>query len=84
MSGTFTLKGLSKWSIEGLDLTDAAFSKLHSKESKFDIDKKKYDLPAEIFKNYTKNLIEKVERIHATRDFTVNITANRSGFILKE
>ena len=84
MSATFTLKGLSKWSIEGLDLTDAAFSKLHSKESKFDIDKKKYDLSAETFKNYTKNLIEKVERIHATRDFTVNITANRSGFILKE
>ena len=43
MSGTFTLKGLSKWSIEGLDLTDAAFSKLHSKESKLDIEKKKYE-----------------------------------------
>ena len=70
MANTFTLKGLLKWSIEGLDLTDAAFSKLHSKESKFDSDKKKYDLSAETFKNFTKSLVEKVERIHATREFT--------------
>ena len=84
MANTFTLKGLSKWSIEGLDLTDAAFSKLHSKESKFDSDKKKYDLSAETFKNFTKSLVEKVERIHATKQFTVNIAANKTGFILKE
>ena len=81
---TFTLKGLSKWSMEGLDLTDAGFSKLHAKESKFDSEKKKYDLGSETFRNYTKNLIEKVERIHAIKDFTVNITANKAGFILRE
>ena len=84
MTNAFTLKGLSKWSIEGLDLTDAAFSKLHSKESKFDSDKKKYDLSSETFKNFTKDLVEKVERIHATKEFTVNITVTRTGFILKE
>ena len=28
-------KSLSKWDVIGLDLSDAAFSKLHSKESKF-------------------------------------------------
>ena len=55
---TFTLKGLSKWSMEGLDLTDAGFSKLHTKESKFDSENKKYDLGSETFRNYTKNLIK--------------------------
>ena len=39
--------------MEGLDLADAGFSRLYLKESKFNSDKKKYDLAAETFKNYT-------------------------------
>ena len=68
---TFTLKGLSKWSIAGLDLSDSGFSKLHSTEIKFESSKKKYDLADETFKLYTNNPIEKVERIHAVQEYTV-------------
>ena len=80
----FTLKGLSKWSKVGLDLTDSGFSKLHSKESNFEKDKKKYNLASESFKTYTENLIEKVERIHAVEQCMVNISNTRNGYVLKE
>ena len=68
---TYVFKGLSKWSKEGLDLADSSFSKLHSSESKFEKDKKKYNLSSETFKLYTENLIEKVEWIHAMEQCTV-------------
>ena len=80
----FTFKGLSKWSIVGLDLTDSGFSKLHSKESTFESSKVKYNLEPEKFKNYTKDLIEKVERIHAVADCTVNVGNNINKYVLKE
>ena len=80
----FTLKGLSKWSKEGLDLTDLGLSKLHSKESTFEKDKKKYDLSSETFKTYIELLIEKVERIHAVEQCTVDISNTKKVFMLKE
>jgi len=83
-TGTFTFQGLSKWSTVGLSLTDTGFSKLHSKESHFEKDKKKYDLSPENFRTYTRNLIEKVERIHAVNDFQVNIRTGKDAYILKE
>jgi len=80
----FIFKGLSKWSKEGLDLGDSGFSKLHSTESKFEKDKKKYDLSSESFKTYTENLIEKVEKIHAMEQCTVDTSNNTKGFVLKK
>jgi len=81
---TYVFKGLSKWSTEGLDLGDSGFSKLHSTESKFEKDKKKYNLSSETFKTFTENLIEKVERIHAMDKCTVDILNNTRGFVLKK
>ncbi len=81
---TLTFNGLSKWSTEGLNLTDTGFSKLHSKESHFEKDGTKYDLSAETFRTYTRNLIEKVERIHAVKDFQITIRTNKNAFALKE
>ena len=81
---TFTFQGLSKWSTVGLTLTDTGFSKLHNKESHYEKEKKKYDLSAETFRTYTRNLIEKVERIHAVSDFQVNIRTGKDAYVLKE
>ena len=61
----FVKKSLSKWAQVGLDLSDAGFSKLHSKESHFSDDDKKYDLDPEKFVSFKQNLIEKVNRMHA-------------------
>ena len=36
-----TKKKLSKWSTRGLDISEAGFSKLHAKESKYEDDKEK-------------------------------------------
>ncbi len=83
-AGTFTFQGLSKWSTVGLTLTDTGFSKLHSKESQYEKDKTKYDLSPENFRTYTRNLIEKVERIHAVNDFQVNIRTGKNAYVLKE
>jgi hypothetical protein len=58
-------KSLSKWAQVGLDLSDAGFNKLHSKESHFPDDDKKYDLEPEKFVSFKQNLIEKVNRMHA-------------------
>ena len=43
------MKSLSKWGMVGLDLSDAGFSKLHSKESKYSESKAKYNLEPEKF-----------------------------------
>ena len=80
----FTLMGLSKWSKVGLDLTDSGFNKLHSKESTYEKEKKKYNLSSKRFKLYTDNLIEKVERIHAVNECTVDINPNKKGYVLRE
>ena len=80
----FTFKGLLKWSIIGLDLTDSGFNKLHSKESTFESSKIKYNLEPEKFKNYTKDLIEKVGRIHAVTDCTINVGNSMNKYLLKE
>ena len=85
MSATsFTFKGLSKWSKVGLDLADPGFSKLHSKESNFEKEGKKYNFASESFKTYTENLIEKVERIHAVEQCKVKISNTKTGYVLKE
>ena len=67
---TISKKSLSKWAIEGLDLGDSGFSKLHSKESKFDGDKL-YDLDPETFLSVRNLCHQKVKKIHATEIFTV-------------
>ena len=68
---TISKKSLSKWAIEGLDLSDSGFSKLHSKESKFDGDKL-YDLDQETFLSVRNLCNQKVKKIHATEIFTVS------------
>ena len=80
-------KILSLWSKERLDLTDSAFNKLHSKESRYEDKREKYDLQPETFCKLVKNLIDKVICMHATIEFTVAITnAGRNGTknVLKE
>ena len=67
-----TKKKLSKWSTEGLDITNAVFSKLHAKESRYEEDKKKYNLEPEKFRRYTEELVLKVNRISAVDEFTIN------------
>ena len=62
---TLVRKSLSKWAQIGLDLSDTGFNKLHSKESHFSDDDKKYDLEPEKFVSFKQNLIEKVNRMHA-------------------
>ena len=47
-----TKKKLSPWSRIGLDINNAGFSKLHAKESKYEEDKKKYNLEPEKFKRF--------------------------------
>jgi hypothetical protein len=83
---TVVRKSLSKWGVTGLSLTDTGFAKLHSKESKFEEGKKKYDLSSEHFKKFVDNLIEKIDRIHAVKDFSARISQNPdvNKFVLKE
>ena len=72
MTGTFKKKGLSRWNIEGLDVNDSGFSKMHSKEMRFEeTTKKRYDLQKETFLNWTQGLIEKVDRIYGRGVFTI-------------
>ena len=71
MTTAIKYKSLSKWSIPGLDMTDSGFAKLHDKESKFEDDRKQYDLDSSKFKSYVDHLKEKVNRIHAKKTFTI-------------
>lgn len=68
---TIVKKSISKWSIQGLDLTDAGFSKLQAKEATYPDETKKYDLKAADFKNYISVIIEKLDRIKAKTIFAV-------------
>ena len=78
-----TYKSLSKWSIQGLDMSDSGFAKLHDKESKFEDDKKQYDLDPAKFKRYVDNLKEKVNRIHVKNTFSISLTSGTTLHVLK-
>ena len=78
-------KSLSKWGMRGLDLTDSGFSKLHDKESKFDLSKEtQYNLEPEKFENYKQTLIQKVNRIHALNCMSARDDNGNTYEILKE
>ena len=79
-------KKLSLWSTKGLDLGNAAFNKLHAKESKYEDDKKKYNLEPEKFRRFAENLILKMHRIAAVNEFTIDLggTPAVKRMILKE
>ena len=81
-----TKKKLSLWSKVGLDITDAAFSKLHAKESKYEDDKKKYNLEPEKFREFADNLFLKMHRIATVNEFTIDVggTPAVKHMILKE
>ena len=83
-AANFTLMGVSKWSKVGLELNDSGFNKLHSKESIYEKEEKKYNPSSETFKLYTDSLIEKVERIHAIAECTVDINPTKKRHVLKE
>ena len=74
-----TKKKLSKWNVEGLDISDAGFSKLHSKESRYEEDKKKYNLEPEKFRSFAENLILKIHRIAAVEEFSITGPTPASG-----
>ena len=81
---TINRKILSLWAKEGLDLTELSFSKLHSKESKFEEGREKYDLKPETFRKFAKNLINKVVRIYASKEFTVSVSITNSNDVVKK
>lgn len=82
--GTFVRKSLSKWAQVGLDLSDTGFNKLHSKESHFSDDDKKYDLEPEKFVSFKQSLIEKVNRMHANDIMQANDDKGNLKDILRE
>ena len=78
-------KGLSKWGVLGLDISDPGFSKLQSKEMRFEESSRtRYDLGKEKFSNWRTELTEKVNRMYARKDFSANDTAGSNCFILNE
>ena len=78
------LKNLSKWAMTGLDLNDAGFSKLHSKESSYSEERVKYDLQPDKFEVYKNELIEKIHRMHAVDCFVGLDDAGADRFLPKE
>ena len=81
---TINRKILSLWAKEGLDLTESAFSKLHSKESKFEENREKYDLKPETFRKFAKHLSNKVIQIYALTEFTVSVSIANSTAVVKK
>ena len=77
-------KSLSKWAQVGLDLSDTGFNKLHSKESHFSDDDKKYNLEPEKFVAFKQNLIEKVNRMHANEIMQADDDSGNLRDILRE
>jgi hypothetical protein len=77
-------KSLSKWAQVGLDLSDPGFSKIHSKESHFSDDDKKYDLEPEKFEAFKQGLIEKVNRMHSNEVMMADDDSGNSKHVLKE
>jgi hypothetical protein len=77
-------KSLSKWAQIGLDLSDPGFSKLHSKESHFSDDDKKYDLEPEKFEAFKQSLIEKVNRMHSNEVMLIDDDSGNLKNVLKE
>ena len=78
---TISKKILSLWAKEGLDLTDSAFNKLHSKESKLEEGREKYDLKPEKFRKFAKHILDKVVRMHATKEFLVTVGTDTKNLI---
>ncbi len=63
-------KGLSKWGVLGLDISDPGFSKLQSKEMRFEESSRtRYDLGKEKFSNWRTELTEKVNQMYVRKDF---------------
>ena len=81
---TLVRKSLSKWAQIGLDLSDTGFNKLHSKESHFSDDDKKYDLEPEKFVAFKQNLIEKINRMHANEIMQADDDSGSLKNILRE
>jgi hypothetical protein len=81
---TIVKKKLSRWALQGLDISEAGFSKLHSKESHFEKDGKHYDLNPESFKTYRDGLIEKIERMFAKDVFNIKDVNDTKRGVLKE
>lgn len=79
-----TKKSLSKWAMVGLDLSEAGFSKMHSKESHFSDEDKRYDLNPENFENFKQGIIEKVNRMHANEIMMADDDLGNGKDILKE
>ena len=77
-------KSLSKWDVVGLDLSDAGFSKLHARESKYSETKPKYNLEPEKFEIYKEELVQKVHRMHALECMSVRDDGGNVCEVLKE
>lgn len=76
-------KSISPWAKVGLDLSDSSFSKIHSRESRFEDSEEKYDLQPEKFTNFRNNLIDKMNTIHGTGVLTVT-DGTDNYLVLKE
>ena len=78
-------KGLSKWGVLGLDISDSGFSKLQSKEMRFEeTTRTRYDLGKEKFSNWRSELIEKINRMYARKDFSAVDATGTDCFVLTE
>ena len=78
---TINKKILSLWAKEGLDLTDSAFNKLHSKESNLEEGWEKYDLKPEDFRKFAKHIFDKIVRMHAIKEFSVAVGTDTKNLI---
>ena len=67
----------------GLDISNVGFLKLHVKESKYEDDKKKYNLDPEKFKRFADELILKMHHITAIKECTTRSPTPASGAALK-
>ena len=78
---TINKKILSLWAKEGLDLTDSAFNKLHSKESSLEEGRERYDLKPEDFRKFAKHLFDKIVRMHAIKEFLVTVGTDTKNLV---
>ena len=78
---TINKKILSLWAKEGLDLTDSAFNKLHSKESNLEEGREKYDFKPEDFRKFAKHIFEKIVRMHAIKEFSVTVGTDTKNLV---
>ena len=78
---TINKKILSLWAKEGLDLTDSAFNKLHSKESSLEEGRERYDLKPEDFRKFAKHLFDKIVRMHVIKEFLVTVGTDTKNLV---